>query len=53
MIVSCQQMLELMFDQGTPYPWRAGTYPIPSQLDSTPVAYPDPNGRDQLGCSAP
>jgi hypothetical protein len=34
-----------MFDQVNPSPWRAGTYPIRSQLDSTPMAYPDPNGR--------
>jgi hypothetical protein len=45
--------IEQMFDQVNPYPWRAGTYPIRSQLDSTPMAYPDPNGRDQFGCSAP
>jgi hypothetical protein len=32
-----------MFAPANPYPWRAGTYPIRSQLDSTPMAYPDPN----------
>jgi hypothetical protein len=49
-----QQMhIEQMFDQVNPYPWRAGTHSIRSQLDSRPMAYPDPNGRDQFGCSAP
>jgi hypothetical protein len=45
--------IEQTFDQVNPNPWRPGTYPIRSQLDSTPMAYPDSNESDQLGCSAP
>jgi hypothetical protein len=48
-----QMSIEQMFAPANPYPWRAGTYPIRSQLDSTPMAYPDSNESDQLGCSAP